>query len=144
MVRCDHQVTIRVGRWPRERDIIRDIRNQVFVIEQQVPREIEWDDRDHEATHFLAFANNVPVATARLLDGGQLGRMAVLDSHRNLGIGRALLDFVLDFAKSKYSRVHCHAQVRAMDFYQRAGFIQQGDRFFEAGIEHQGMEYIIE
>ena len=135
------QVTIRSANWPQEQALLRQIRDQVFVQEQQVPIELEWDNRDQDATHFIAFETaGRAIATARLLPTGQLGRMAVLPAWRNRGIGSQVLFYVLSWSKSKLDKIHLHAQVKAIPFYQRAGFKPYGERFCEAGIEHQAMD----
>lgn len=133
-------VTIRLAKWPQESETLRRLRNLVFVDEQQVPADIEWDNRDCDAIHFLALdSDNQAIATARLLSTGQLGRMAVLSEWRNCGLGSKLLRYVLDWARATQTRLFLHAQVNAIPFYQRAGFVTYGEQFMEAGIQHQSM-----
>jgi predicted GNAT family N-acyltransferase len=127
--------------WPTHQEVLQAIRGEVFIEEQGVPREIEWDGQDDVAHHFLAINEaGQRIGCARLLPSGQIGRMAVLKSHRGTGIGRQLLDAAVDAAKSLgFTRVFLHAQADVVDFYRKAGFIPEGEEFMEAGIVHQGM-----
>ncbi len=134
------KLQVRVADWPRERETLRAIREQVFIVEQSVPREIEWDGRDEGAIHVIALLAGSPVACGRLLPDGRIGRMAVLAAHRGQGIGRALLDALVAAASERgYPQVHLHAQQHASAFYQKAGFIPSGEPFAEAGIAHIAM-----
>ena len=120
-----------------------DIRRKVFVIEQQISPEMERDDLDENAEHFLAYADGQAVAAARLLVGEQdikLGRMAVLDDYRRQGVGRALFRAMLDFARnSKARRIVLNSQASARTFYFAMGFTEEGAPFIESGIPHQMM-----
>ncbi len=133
-------VTIRRADWhdPADRARLETIRRAVFIVEQQVPEALEWDDDDASATHLLAIdpASGDAVGTARILPNGKIGRMAVLRRWRGLGIGRALLREAI--ARSS-QRPFLHAQVQAIDFYRAEGFIPTGEPFDEAGIPHQSM-----
>jgi predicted GNAT family N-acyltransferase len=126
--------------WHDKQDALQAIRKSVFIDEQHVPKELEWDGRDTECTHFLASYNSIPVATARLTPDGQIGRMAVLKEYRGRGIGSQLLIAVLEQAKhAGYQQVFLHAQVNVIAFYLQHGFIAEGDVFIDAGIEHRSM-----
>ena len=128
--------------WHARNAELMGIRNAVFVDEQGVPPELESDGRDAGASHFLATdeAGNA-VGTARLLDDGQIGRIAVLPAFRRRGLGRRLLTLAMDSARARGDRrVWLHAQIDAQDLYLRAGFRIVGERFIEAGIPHIGME----
>jgi predicted GNAT family N-acyltransferase len=133
--------TIRQAKWPEERELLRQVREPVFVKEQGVPITMEWDDDDLIAYHLLALdQDQKPVATARLLGSGQIGRMAVLPEWRNRGIGTALLLTLIKQADSVgLQTLFLHAQSSAKAFYAKAGFLANGDPFMEAGIEHQKM-----
>ena len=138
---AETKITVRVADWNTESESLRAIRDIVFVREQGVPRDIEWDNRDEDAIHFIAVDQmNTPIGTARLLPSGQLGRMAVLPEWRNKQIGSKILQFILTLPTVNRKCIHLHAQVNAIPFYQRAGFVMIGERFMEAGIEHQSME----
>lgn len=116
------------------------IRRTVFIEEQHVPEELEWDGEDAQAIHLLARSGEEPVATARLLRNGHIGRMAVLPVWRGQGIGMAMLKQLLDIARQRQlTRVYLNAQLSAVDFYARVGFIVEGETFMDAGIAHKRM-----
>lgn len=127
--------------WDTHKDALRRIREVVFIDEQQVPREIEWDGADDDASHFLAVDESGELlGCARLLPGGQIGRMAVLAGHRGRGLGQRLLTAAIEQARRQGLReVHLHAQTHAAGFYRKAGFLPDGGTFMEAGIPHQAM-----
>ncbi|MES9950764.1 MAG: GNAT family N-acetyltransferase [Candidatus Thiodiazotropha sp.] len=133
--------TIRKAKWPEERELLRQVREPVFVEEQGVPLAMEWDDDDLMAHHLLALDRDQrPIATARLLGNGQIGRMAVVPEWRNRGIGTALLLNLIQHADSiGLQTLFLHAQSSAEPFYAKAGFTASGEPFIEAGIEHQMM-----
>jgi predicted GNAT family N-acyltransferase len=114
----------------------------VFVEEQRVPCDLEWDNREATAIHILAEdPDGEPVGTARLLSNGQIGRMAVLKSRRKTGIGTALLGAALEIARQKgLPTPFLNAQESAIPFYRRMGFSETGKAFMEAGIAHRRME----
>lgn len=120
---------------------LRAVREAVFVQEQQVPLEEEWDALDPLCTHVIARdGSGRPVGTARLTPERKIGRMAVLAPWRGQGVGDALLEALLaEAARLKWTEVSLNAQVSAETFYARHGFIPHGPRFSEAGIEHQAM-----
>jgi len=122
-------------------DALRAVREPVFVQEQQVPIELEWDELDPVCTHVLARdADGAPIGTGRLTPERKIGRMAVLPAWRGRGVGDALLLALVDEAKrQRWPEVKLHAQVTALGFYAKHGFVPVGPRFMEAGIEHQTM-----
>ena len=132
--------------WAKFQEAISAIRHEVFVREQHVPAEIELDEHDSAATHLLAFTSeHNPVGTARLLDCGKIGRVAVLKEFRGTGIGRQLLRHLVEIArKRRLSSVYLHAQEHVVEYYRRLGFIPQGERFFEADIPHFRMDLTLE
>jgi len=127
--------------WDEARPLARPIREIVFVEEQGVARELEWDDKDANCDHAVAFdGNGRAIGTARLLPDARIGRMAVLKEWRGLGVGAALLRAMLARARDKgMTEVTLHAQTHAADFYRKFGFDARGDEFLEAGIPHVGM-----
>ena len=136
---------IRIVDWHEQQDALKAIRKSVFIDEQHVPKELEWDGLDTECTQFLATINSTPVATARLTGKGQIGRMAVLKDFRGKGIGSRLLAVVIEQAKlAGYKQDFLHAQVNVIEFYQRHGFTACGDIFIDAGIEHRSMKRIFD
>lgn len=131
--------------WSTHMERLRAIRARVFIEEQSVPKEIEWDGLDDTADHFIALNEmGVALGTARLLETGQIGRMAVLPEYRSRGIGRRLLDAAVAHAVSKGAgRVFLHAQQHAEGFYRKAGFLPTGIEMIEAGIAHLEMEMVL-
>ncbi|MGI6609148.1 MAG: GNAT family N-acetyltransferase [Limnochordia bacterium] len=116
------------------------VRRKVFVEEQGVSTEIEYDGLDAIAKHVVAWLDDQVVGTARLVAEGQVGRvgrMAVLPEFRGQGVGGKLLSAVVAIARGEgLVGVYVHAQVHAADFYQRFGFVAEGEEFMEAGIPH--------
>jgi len=126
--------------WHDEQDTLQAIRRSVFIDEQHVPKELEWDGRDTECTQFLASIRSTSVATARLTPDGQIGRMAVLKHYRRQGIGSRLLTTVIEQAKREgFRQIFLHAQVNVIPFYEQQGFTAEGDLFMDAGIQHRTM-----
>ena len=133
-------LNIKIADWRCDREQLSSIRRQVFIEEQNVPEEMEWDEFDNSSIHFLATKDGQPVACARLKPDGQIGRMAVLPRYRNTGIGKRLLHFILDTAEQKQiDRLYLHAQASAIPFYEKQGFAVYGELFYEAGIPHRMM-----
>ncbi len=134
--------SVKIVRWEDETPLIRSIRTAVFIHEQQVPDELEWDEFDEISVHVLAFnSTEQPVGTARLLPDGYIGRMAVLKEWRNRGTGSAMLQKVLEEMNNRgMHNAMLNAQLTAVGFYQRFGFrILSGEEFNEAGIPHVKM-----
>jgi len=133
--------TVRICRWADAADALRRIRYDVFVVEQRVPEVLEWDEADAESMHALASdAAGVPIGCARLLRDGHIGRVAVARDWRERGVGTALMLHLIDKARARGdAEVIVNAQVAAMPFYERHGFIASGDVFEEAGIAHRVM-----
>ncbi len=133
--------TIRILAWSEAHALARPVREKVFVEEQQVPRELEWDEWDERCEHALACdAEGCTIGTARLLPDGRIGRMAVLRDWRGQGVGTALLEAMLERARARsMARVTLHAQIQAAGFYRRFGFSERGREFLEAGIPHVEM-----
>ena len=126
--------------WQQHSKELKQVRSTVFIEEQHVPAELEWDEFDTQSMHFLAFHDDQPIATARLRPDGQIGRMAVIKEYRHKGIGTKLLSAVLLHAKnSGYSMIYLHAQKQAIDFYKQFSLISNGNEFMDAGILHQAM-----
>ena len=124
---------------------LRAVRDMVFVQEQGVPVEIERDALDPLSRHVLARdADGRPIGTGRLTPDRRIGRMAVLPEWRNRRVGEALLKALLDQARElRWNEVTLHAQVPAMAFYARQGFLPYGERFVEAGLDHQSMRLVL-
>jgi predicted GNAT family N-acyltransferase len=132
---------VRRADWTRDLEHLRYIRETVFVHEQQVPLDMEWDELDRACVHVVAFDNDgAPIGTGRLLPDGHIGRMAVLPAWRGKGVGGALLSELMRIARERgFTEVILNAQVQAIAFYARHGFAAHGPQFLEAGIPHQAM-----
>ncbi|MEW1721378.1 GNAT family N-acetyltransferase [Streptomyces sp. NPDC093109] len=146
--------TLRVAKAPADLAACFAVRRDVFVVEQGVTEELEYDGRDATALHVLAVrADGHPLGTARLLYGpeaadrtggdpatGALGRLAVGKAARGLGIGVALVGAVEDAARERgLTAVELHAQSHALGFYERLGYTAYGPEFLDAGIAHRSM-----
>jgi predicted GNAT family N-acyltransferase len=127
--------------WDEAGPALASVRHAVFVVEQHVPEDLEWDEHDRGAVHVLARApDGSPIGTGRLLPDGRIGRMAVLPAWRKLGVGSAILTSLLEVALERaYPETRLHAQTHAVDFYGRHGFVCVGEQFMEAGIPHREM-----
>jgi predicted GNAT family N-acyltransferase len=124
------------------------VRQEVFIREQGVPAELELDEFDPSAAHALANLNGRCIGTGRLVDLGnrqaQIGRMAVLAQFRNQGVGRQVLEMLIDIAKSQeFESIVLHSQVSAIPFYEKLGFQAQGPTYDEAGIAHRNMILVL-
>lgn len=138
------QFSTRLCTWQEAEPSLRAIRTQVFIQEQKVPKDMEWDGEDEHAQHALASTmDNHPIGTARLLlQGGiaHIGRMAVLPEWRGQGVGSTLLALMLGAAQARgATAVFLNAQTSAVGFYVRAGFVAEGEEFLDAGIPHLRM-----
>ena len=135
---------IRIVRTPEERDDAFRVRIAVFVDEQQIPREEELDDLDETAVHCVGYADGTPVAAGRLVvaDGyGKIGRMAVLASHRGLGLGAHVLEALeREGAVRGIRDFRLSAQVPARGFYEGRGYSAVGSVYAEVGTPHIAME----
>ncbi len=127
--------------WASHGDALSLVRRAVFVEEQAIDPDEEWDGEDPHCRHFLAEdVQGRPIGTARLMPSGQIGRMAVLARWRGHGVGARLLALAVGAGGDMgVQPIFLHAQADAVGFYEGAGFQAFGDRFFEAGIEHQAM-----
>jgi predicted GNAT family N-acyltransferase len=134
--------TLRITDWASDEKKLRAVRLAVFVVEQNIPEEHEWDEFDAVSVHALAEdRTGVPIGCARLLPDGHIGRVAVLSDWRGQGVGARLLTRLIDAAKARGDRrVLLNAQTQAMPFYARFGFAPTGSEFIEAGIPHWTME----
>ncbi|MGY6275549.1 GNAT family N-acetyltransferase [Methylomonas sp. MgM2] len=127
-------------------DTIHHVRNQVFVVEQQIPAEVEFDELDRHCHHVIARdGERRPIGTGRLSAQGGIGRLAVLNDWRGQGVGESLLRVLIEKArKLGLASVYANAQLAALGFYQKFGFVEEGDTFIEAGIPHRTMRLALE
>ncbi|MEV5880172.1 GNAT family N-acetyltransferase [Streptomyces sp. NPDC052101] len=146
--------TVRIAEGPADREACFAVRKEVFVREQGVAEDIEYDACDAIAVHVLAVREDgVPLGTGRLLHGeaaaaktggdasvGSLGRLAVSREARGLGVGVALVRAIEDAARARgLTAVDLHAQTHALGFYERLGYAPYGPEFPDAGIAHRAM-----
>jgi len=124
--------------WPGDEASIRAIRDAVFVRELGIPHELEWDGKDVDCAHLLAYdMQGNSIGTARMQADGHIGRMAVLPEWRGHGVGGALLLMLIELAAAHgLDEVYLDAQTTAAGFYHLHGFIASGDEFVAAGIPH--------
>jgi len=124
------------------------IRDAVFVQEQHINPALEFDDQDGQAIHYVGYLlPDTPVTTARIhehMHEWRVGRVATLKEMRGQGLGKQLLEQVINDAKQQgISAITLGAQVHARPFYERLGFSQVGDIFLEANIEHIKMTLVL-
>lgn len=133
--------SVRLTDWTTDAERLAAVRREVFVREQHVPEELEWDGVDPHCVHAIAEdAGGNAIGTARLLPDRSIGRMAVVSAWRGRGVGDALLRCILEAARRRGDReVTLHAQTHASGFYERHGFVRRGEKFMEAGIPHVEM-----
>lgn len=138
---------INISSWNEVKDLIKPIRVKVFVIEQHVPEELEWDEYDESAWHAVAKLNEQVVGTGRLIldqSKAKIGRMAVDKNCRGNGVGSEMLRALINLGKEKGAQEFIlHAQTHAITFYAREGFEPYGPIFDEAGIPHVEMRLYI-
>jgi len=119
------------------------VRYDVFVDEQGVPEDLEVDEHEDEATHFVGYDDEEPVAAARLREYeqgvGKVERVAVSRARRGEGFGAAVMDAVEETAAADFDELYLHAQLHVEDFYADRGYERDGEEFTEAGIEHVAM-----
>jgi predicted GNAT family N-acyltransferase len=129
------------GSWQKHKQSLSDVRCQVFVVEQQVPEALELDEHDPYCHHVLVTdVHGRPVGAARIKADGHIGRMAVVKDCRGQGVGAAMLAALLEYAREQgYTLVFLHAQISAVPFYTRFGFVESGEPFIDAGILHRRM-----
>jgi len=136
----NHNLKIVSGSWDELAQDARVIREAVFIQEQQIAPEDEWDAEDAISTHFVVYLQDQAVATARLLKNHSIGRVAVLQSARGTGIGYKTMRAVIDQAKAEQRKfVKLSSQVHAIGFYQNLGFDVRGEEYLDCGIPHIDM-----
>lgn len=134
------EVNIKHVNWHEAENLLREVRTQVFIQEQHVPVDLEWDGLDESASHLLAMFEDRPVTCARIVDYKIIGRMAVLKHWRGKGLGTALLQEAIKLCKRQGSKaIALSAQTHAIDFYSRAGFKVVSGEYMDANIPHVDM-----
>ena len=137
----DFPFMVRRVKWDDAAERLRAVRRNVFIEEQSVPEELEWDGIDERCVHVMAeTAKGQAIGTGRMLPDGHIGRMAVLKPWRRKGVGSALLTELFGAAKElRFECVELSAQTHAIAFYRRHGFEVSSEEYIEAGIPHRTM-----
>lgn len=134
---------LRIGSWDELGDQALAVREEVFVAEQGVPAEIEHDTEDTSALHALVLSGSAAVGTGRLTSDGHIGRMAVRREFRGRGVGSRILAALITAAAAQgRAELSLSAQLHAVAFYERLGFVAYGEVFEEAGIAHRRMRRV--
>jgi predicted GNAT family N-acyltransferase len=138
-----NNLKIEIVKWLDGLSQLKNIREKVFIQEQKVTPQLEWDGMDEKAIHFLVFNDKAAIGCARAIvikDHMQLGRMAVLKEYRGQGIGSALIEKAMTTAKlNQLSAIYISAQCHAIDFYKKFGFEVTSDIYLNAEIPHRDM-----
>jgi len=128
------------GGWEQLEQDAKYIREQVFIQEQGIAPEDEWDDLDATVLHFIVYDCDQPIATARLLPQHSVGRVAVLVPYRKQGIGKILMQHIIDSARHhKLPYLKLSAQTYVTAFYEALGFHAKGEVYEDCGIPHIDM-----
>ena len=139
--------SITITDWEDARELVKPIRIKVFILEQKVPEELEWDEYDETAWHAVAKSNHQVIGTGRLIINqsiAKIGRMAIDPEYRGKGIGLEMLKALVNRGKEKGAQEFIlHAQTHAIVFYAKEGFEPYGPIFDEAGIPHVEMRLCI-
>lgn len=134
--------TVSLVSWHDGEPLLRAIREAVFIREQNVPADLEWDGKDDDCRHALALSlNGDAIGCGRMQPNGHIGRIAVLPQWRNLKVGTAIIEALLEEARSRgYKKVDIYAQTNAIPFYRNFGFVEYGKEFMDAGMPHKKMK----
>ena len=137
----DHLFTVSLVCWHDGEPLLRAVREAVFINEQHVPVELEWDGKDDDARHALALsAKGDAVGCGRMLPGGHIGRIAVVPQWRKQNVGTAIMEALIAEARSRgLKQVEVDAQIQAIPFYRRFDFEEEGEEFEDAGMPHVRM-----
>lgn len=130
--------TVSLVSWHDGEPLLKSVRDAVFIREQGVPAELEWDGIDDDCRHALALSHQgEAIGCGRMLANGHIGRISVLLQWRKQKVGTAIMEALLDYARAHdYKQVDVDAQTYAMPFYHSFGFFEQGDVFMDAGLPH--------
>ena len=133
-------LNLRIGDWQMLNTDAKFVREQVFILEQQIPAADEWDAMDEQAIHFVLFDTDQAIATARSLENNSIGRVAVLKSYRSKGVGRLIMQQIIEHARTeKRQFLKLSAQLHAIAFYESFGFQVKGVGYLDCGIPHIDM-----
>jgi predicted GNAT family N-acyltransferase len=130
--------TVSLVAWHDGEPLLKSVREAVFIREQGIPAELEWDGVDEGCRHALALSlQGQAIGSGRMLANGHIGRIAVLPQWRKKKVGTAIMEALLDYARAHdYKEVDVDAQIYAMPFYRSFGFAEQGEQFMDAGLPH--------
>jgi predicted GNAT family N-acyltransferase len=136
-----NDIIVSIVSWSDKQAELISVRRAVFIEEQKVAESIETDGKDPDCCHVLACdGDGSPIGTTRMNGEGKIGRMAVLAEYRRLGVGRKMLQAMMDYGRSRgMTDFHLSAQISAIGFYRKMGFEPYGEEFQEAGIQHINM-----
>lgn len=130
--------TVSLVTWHDGEPLLKSIRESVFIVEQGVPAELEWDGLDEGARHALAISyKGDAIGCGRMLSNGHIGRISVLPQWRKQKVGTAIMEALLAYARNhEYQNVDVDAQTHAMPFYRKFDFVEHGEVFMDAGLPH--------
>ena len=138
------QVSIKRVTWQQAESDLRKVRTIVFIREQSVTPEFEWDDIDSGAVHLLAMHGNQAIGCLRIIHYTKIGRMAVLSQWRGLGVGKMLLNEAINICRTYGSKqIDLSAQTHAIHFYQQAGFQITSEEYTDVQIPHVDMRLML-
>jgi predicted GNAT family N-acyltransferase len=130
--------TVSLVCWHDGEPLLKAIRAAVFIREQGVPEELEWDEHDATCRHALALTHSGDaIGCGRIFTNGHIGRIAVLAHWREKKVGTAIMEALLAYAAAHdYPQIDVDAQTQAVPFYHRFDFVEQGEVFMDAGLPH--------
>jgi len=130
--------TVSLVCWHDGEPLLKSIREAVFIREQGIPADLEWDGQDEGCRHALALSHQGDaIGCGRISAGGHIGRISVLPQWRKQKVGTAIMEALLDYARAHdYKQVDVDAQTYALPFYRSFGFVEQGKEFLDAGLPH--------
>ena len=130
--------TVSLVCWHDGEPLLKAIRSAVFIQEQGVPADLEWDEHDATCRHALALSHQGDaIGCGRILPNGHIGRISVLPQWRKKKVGTAIMEALLNYALTHdYPQVDVDAQTHAVPFYHRFDFVEQGEVFMDAGLPH--------
>ena len=136
--------TLHHATWVELEANARLVRTAVFIEEQHIAAEDEWDDEDAKSLHFVIYDQNQAIATARLMQNHHVGRVAVLKKARGSGVGQWLMREIIAQARAEHRPyLKLSAQTHAIGFYENLGFKVEGERYLDCGIPHVDMQLLL-
>ncbi|MDD2720213.1 MAG: GNAT family N-acetyltransferase [Gallionella sp.] len=135
-------ITVSLVSWHDGEPLLRAVRETVFIREQGIPAELEWDGLDEQCRHALVLSGQgEAIGCGRMMSNGHIGRIAVLPKWRKQKVGTAIMEALLDYAFAHdYPQVDVDAQTYAVKFYRGFEFVEEGEVFMDAGLPHIKMQ----